>query len=1040
MKAKRLLSAVLILIMAVSLLPGLSMSVSAAGTVSYTRYDGPEIAILNARTGASAKFYESIFKDARYNAVQAGLFKDGSDALKYNTNNGRTRTFTWPNFASTQLAFLSDQTQELKINYSTTLKNNIHDHSWKPHWYSKATQECYGRMAAQLWFNGAGSGINGTHYAAQYSDYSKRENVRKGDMSYAAMPEVFKGTQSIYYMINGEYVYDWGNVRSDLNLTFTNLSYLYDGGNRTCTCGGWANNHVVTFYDGEAPFVRSVETRRNGVATTDFKPGDIVEVVLKMSEPIRFADDSAGGKENICIALLVNGSTTPRYASLTALESSGVTYLNPHTGERSLAVYELRFAYQVPATQTGIVNITGVDLTRAPSDTDMTALVHAEADIALKQLKGNTGFTVSKPSDVSSREGFDMTKSYVTDMAGNALRQSCPGVNFTIDAERPFVSQVVLNATLNNDSVKAGKNPADANWIDNSDRYLGVGDSFTLDVYLNEVVTYDLDGASIPDIATATLNLLDASDNPVTIPLYLSTRVDASTVGDQYGLGASGGKVSLLRSYGAVRIREGMHLPDGATAVTVDDISYIPAYNVRDASGNIARDEAITDAQNHLTPTGSYLVDTVGPDVSIDVVTQNAPNEPFHVAFTVNDNAGGSGEEGMAGSVRLLPGSGEGGAYQYAVSINAATDDTTVWKDARFGDAMPFTEFPGRQYLHVRPVTGETYDLSAPTASFTLSDYAGNSVDRDADLSGVILDTVGPSLRGGTASRAYENVGDSGRGVMTVPVTARDGSGLKTVSYLWAAADSEITAESAGWEALTLTQGDTDVSATVTVTVPNLDAFSGTLWLKAEDAAGNTTVAKKGAYSYNLKALQYHIEYTTEVTAEAEIKTFDDTITQSDGVLIFDVIYKTEDDTDVHYINVCMQGGLNNGLGSIFTGGFSWYKAELTEDGSGNRTFTLLPDQDDGIGLNYLLEGYSGEIEVTVYSGTASTADAPGTVGGYTSTEGSITGLYYHNTTYGIRWWYNSQHTPISMDGSVGVEQFTQKPLSIRHSRMRPIV
>lgn len=1031
MKAKRLLSMVLAFCLAVSLLPGLSLSASAANTVSYTRYTGPEVAILNARTGASTKFYESIFKNANYNAVQAGYFKLGSEALKYDTENGKNRTYTWSNFVNTQLAFFSDQTQQIQVNYSTTLKNNIHEHSWKKNIFSKYVQECYGRMAAQLWFNGAGSGLKGTHYAAQYSDYSKKENVRKGDRSYAAMPEVFKGTQSLYYMINGEYVYDWGTVRSDLNLTFTNLDYLYDGGNKTCTCGGWANNHVVTFYDGEAPYVRSVETRRNGVVTTDFKPGDVIEVVLKMSEPIRFADDSASGKENVCIALLVNGSTTPRYASLTALESSGTTYWNPHNGEKGSAVYALRFAYQVPTTQTGIVNITGVDLTKAP--TGKTALVHSEADVALKQVKGNSSFTVSKPSDVNSGEGFNVTKSYVTDMAGNALLQSCPGTNFTIDAERPFVAQIVLNAALNNDAVKADKDPADANWIDNSDRYLGVGDSFTLDVYLNEVVSYDLNGAStIPDIATATLNLLDASENPVTVPLYLSRSADAATVGTQYGLGASGGKVSLLRSSGEVRLQDGMHLPDGATAVAVSSISYDPAYNVCDASGNIARDEAITDAENHLTPTGSYLVDTVGPAVSIDDVAQNAPNERFSVAFTVNDNAGGSGVEDMAGSVRLLAGSGEGGAYQYAVSIDAMTDGETVWKDARFGDAMPFTEFPGAQYLHVRPVSGETFNLNGLTARFTLSDYAGNRVDRDADLSGVILDTVGPSLRGGLASRAYENVGDSGRGVMTVPVTARDDSGLKTVSYLWADADSEITAESAGWENLTFTQGETEVQQDLTVYVANSETFSKTLWLMAEDVAGNRTLEKKNAYSYSLAALVYHIEYSTGVTAEASIKTFEDTVTDEDGVLIFDVRKAgdvDENDAPIHYINVCMQGGLNNGLENAFGAGFCWYRATLDE--SSGRTFTLLPDQGDGIGLiSDYLSGYNGEIEVTVYSGKINDDTYPA---------GSIHGLDYFMSSYGgYRWAWDEQAEtgPISLDNSVGVEKFTLRVVAASDNRI----
>jgi len=1003
MKLKRILSGLLAAALLLALLPVLSLPARAANTVVYTRYSGPEVAILNYYTGYNPDFYQSILKDKRYNAVEAGKFGD----LRYSYKNGKNVTFTWSNFVDTRLAFLSDQTHQLKVNYATTLQNNIHEHSWKPHWYSKATQTCYGYMSAQLWFAGADArGMNGPHYSAQYSDSSKDEYVRKGDMDYTSLPEVFDGKRTAdYYMINGQYIYDWAR-RSDLFLTFTNRNYYYDGGNKTCSCGGWADKHFVGFFDGDAPYVKSVETRKNGVATTDFKPGDTVQVVLKLSEPIRFADDSAAGKDSVYIGLLVNGSASdPLWARLAKLEDSGYSYATHDPFQVYYAVWELTFEYEIPADVSGLVNVTGIDLTRAPSGG--TALIHSEADITLKQLAGETAFAVSKPSSASSREGFDRAKSYVTDYAGNSLKKTSPGVNFTIDTEQPYVAQTVMNASLSGDSTT----------------HLGVGSSFSLSLYMNEVIHFDTESTNYRDyVGTATLNLFRADGTPVTVPVYRARNAEASTVGSEYGLGASGGYVSLLVS-DKVQIQAGDYLPAGQSKIVVTGTSFDPAKNVQDASGNPAQNETAEDNRGHLAPTMGYILDVTGPAVTLESAVQNAVNEPFYVPFKVEDEVGGSGAQGMSGSVTLTSSAGEKSAFQYAVTGSPVTDGKTQWQDGAFGNAISFVQSGAQQYLHIRPVADVVYNFSGLTADFTLSDSAGNRVKRTLTLTGASFDNVGPTLTASAATRAYDNA--NARGVMTVPVAARDSSGISSFACLWADADAEISGESAGWEALTLTQGDTDVSATVTVTVPNLDAFSGTLWLKAEDAAGNTTVAKKGAYSYNLKALQYHIEYTTEVTAEAEIKTFNDTITQSDGVLIFDVIYKTEDDTDVHYINVCMQGGLNNGLGSIFTGGFSWYKAALTEDGSGNRTFTLLPDQDDGIGLSYLLEGYSGEIEVTVYSGTASTADAPGTAGGYTSTEGSITGLYYHNTTYGIRWWYNSQHTPISMDGSVGVEQFT---------------
>ncbi len=1017
MKVKRLLSAVLILCMTFSLLSGISVNVGAANTVSYTRYGGPEVAILNYFTGGQSEFYETILKDGRFNAVQAGKFVSGGDKLQYDTNNGKTKTFTWSNFVGSRLAFLSDQAHQLKVNYSATLKNNIHEHSWKASLFTKYVQECYGRMSAQLWFNGAvPRGMNGPHYSAQYSDNSKRDNVRKGDMNYAEMPEVFNGHQVAgLYMVNGEYVYDWA-PRSDLNLSFTNHDYYYDSGNKTCTCGGWVNSHFVGFYDGEAPYVKSVETRLNGVPTSDFKPGDVAEIVLKMSEPIRFADDSATGKENISIALLVNGSTTPRYADLKALTSDGVTYIDPHSGTKSEAVWELVFAYEVSADNGKLLHFTGVDLSRAP--TGKTALVHSDADIALKQLVGNSAFTVSKPAKLNSREGIDRTKSFVTDMAGNALQKASPAANFTVDAQQPFVAKTVVNAVTNNDNVKAGKKPEDANWIDNSDSYLGVGDSFTLTLYLNEVVHYAAEQTSpAEDLALVTLNLLNAGGDPVTLPVYRYRLAKASDAGDQYGLGASGGYVTVLAS-GRIRLQDGMHLPDGESTLVINSIEYYPAQEVRDASANPARNEYITDTKeitgedNHLTPSAHYHVDTVGPTVTLGAAAQNGANTPFSVSFTVTDGAGGSGVQEMVGSIRLTAADGEAGAYQYAVSTQSVPDDKTVWQDARFGDALPFTEPDGEQFLHVRPVDGEIYNFGSLTTRFTLSDYAGNIARRELTLENVYFDNIPATLNSGSATRAYDNVNN--HGVMTVPVTGRDASGFKTVSCLWADdPEAEITETSDGWQPLVITQGEKNLQTAVTVTLENGNAFSKTLWLKAEDMAGNKTLVKKSAYSYSLEALAYHLDYTTAVTTEATILSDEHTIEQEDGVIVVDVRKAGDVDEDskpIHYINVGMRAGFNNGFDNIFGGGFCWYKATLDE--TDGRSFTILPGQGEGVGLLHdYIGGYSGEIEVTVYSGTTQSIQVKSF-----NYNGSIVS--------GKRWYYNSQTTPITMDNSVGVEHF----------------
>ena len=1089
MKVKRILSVLLILCLLASFMPGLqtnaraegeddasvppeSGSVSAAseaetpeagadedgeeeaelmGGITYTlaSYYQPEVAILNMFSGASTKFYESIFKDSKYNAVQAGKFKDGSTKLTYDDEDGKNRTYTWAGFADTNLALLSDQTLQLKVNYSTTLRNKIHDHSWWTSPFTKAKQACYGRMTAQLWLKaGTQSSENWTFYAVQHGNSSKNEINRKGDLSYSSLPDVLNGAHSIISTINGEYVRDW--KRSDMSITVTNQNYKYDGGDKTCTCGGWARNNVVTFYDGESPKVSSVETRNKatGAVTSNFKPGDTIQVVLKFSEPVRLADHSGSDKSDVCIGLLVNKSASePLIAKLTSVTTSG--YYGWNGSSRVRPTWEAVFEYKVPANVTGLYDIKGISLTTGEAN----ALVHSSADIPMMQLVGNSAFSVTKPSD-KGEEGFTLSKSYITDIAGNPLLSTVPAVNFSVDAEKPYVAQVVMNATLNNSGIKERKDEGEPE-TDNSDTYLGVGDSFTLAVYLNEVVSFDgKDGYNSPYFATATLNILDADDSPVQVPLKWYWDVDSGFLGTQFGLGASNGKVSKLYSARSYTIQAGMHLPEGETDIVIQSITYDPACNVCDASGNPARDETHDpDADpptDNLAPTMGYRLDTVGPNVTVSDVVQNGINASFYVPFQVVDGTGpedktASGAAGMVGSVTLSAATGDKSAFSYAVNGAATTDSETVWKTGHLGEKISIVESGGQQYLHVRPVADARYDFSELTASFYLTDYAGNGVTRTSVLEGVVWDNVKPTTNSETASRVFDNIGT--RGVLTVPVTVKDTCGVKNAWYLWADADAEITADSEGWTPLTFTQGETAVTDDVIVYVDNGDSFSQTLWLMAEDMGGNVITEMKRSYSYNLKALQFGLDYTTNVQNRPWIKYEMNSMVPGDGFFI--VTVRKADDTAVdengnpiYWLNVGMDGGFAGGQtdwGGFMDVNFGWHKAIVEKDPTTNiRTFTII-DMDESYGYgagegggvwstsngSYGLSEYSGEIEVAIYSGTMQATIDPDEPTDPDTGDPNYTLMKYDETQWGTRWWYNSQTKPIILDNSVGVEEFT---------------
>ena len=883
MKVKRILSVLLILCLLASFLPGVEMTARAEGeampgtaapeedgaaelfgsaapedgaaelmgSVEYIPYYAPEVAILNLKNGNNSDFYESVFRDGRYNAVQAGQFKDNGGtgtALTYDVSEGKSKEYTWKNFADTNLALLSDQLGHLKVNYSTTLKNNFHDHSWKTGWFSSTTQECIGRMYAGLYFPGqARRGENGPYYAGQHCDISKQETVRMGNMEFVDMPLVFNGTRTFYQTVNGESTYDWR--RSDLNLLFSNQVYHYDGGNKDCTCGGWASGNFVGFYDGEAPYVTRVETRKNGVVSTDFSAGDTIEVILHMSEPVRFASNDASGMQNVGISLTVDGSSTKMFARLTKVVNSGISGYNPNTHTYNYAAWELHFEYKVPTTITNMYRINAIDFIHVPQTDDLntmtgseTGLIHEQADITLKQIikngSGTSTFDIKKPKAKNGDmdEGFNAARSYITDLAGNSMLTYCPSIRLRVDSAAPYVEKVVVNAKTNNKWLKdrLGKQATDANYIDNSDTYLGDGDYFSLTMYMNEEVFFN--GFSendefglLPDVAYVTTNLMFKDRDNVIRPLKLSMYLAGSTTN------ANGDRVSILQSdgcnvqgeynyqqfYAFIDKYRNMYLEEGwDDQITVTGIEWItktgdaPASGMKlhDSSGNQVQNVTMTaseyqtlkaqakpvDPQHKLNmvPNMAYHLDTAGPTVEVQPGVQNAPNQPFYVPFSVSDSAsGGSGVDGMAGSIKLTTPNGRGTSFWYSVGVSATTDSQTVWHKGNFGEAFDFTEVDGSSgqmmYLHVKPDEEQSseeqstekkqvYDFSSLAAEFILSDYAGNVNKQNKTLTNVSFDNVPPTLSCGNATRRYTD-----QGYLTVPVTARDTCGLKTLFYLW---------------------------------------------------------------------------------------------------------------------------------------------------------------------------------------------------------------------------------------------------------------
>lgn len=910
MRSKRVLSVLLAACMLLSLLPTVTWPALAAPLdpgdfvdvdPSYTRVRAPEVAIFNAYTGASEDFFKSQMGGSIYNAVAAGKFTN----LKYDTKVSDNTTYVWDQFYDSSLAYLSDKYQQLQAGYAITRTSKSHTHRWQLIYSADLTSY----LSSDLYLNDE---ANRQYWSvAGYTGFSRSATTaRQGNKEFHPLGYTINGTNSRYMTVNGV---NQSNIRKKMYINFSNRSLYYDGQKKTCTCGGTATGAMVSFYDGTAPAIQSVEIKKGNTPCTNFKAGDTITVVLNCSEAIRFADDSPSGKGNVYIGLQVNAGTDRLPAYLTGLNEESLT-----------------FKYYISENDKNLYTITGIDLTSAPNGA--TALVHKNADITLRQVYGGGNYsqfaigtyTANKPANVTSELGFTKTTSYVTDMAGNALVNSIPPTSFYIDCEAPFVAKAGLSANTNNGDQKES--------LDASDLYLGVGDSFALTLYMNEVVT----GTD----ATVTTNVKQNNNTYLTLGVTSSGTTAANGIGDQYGKGASNGQLTFFRT-DPVEITDGMTVDDNDGKIRITNVTFT---KVADASGNDA-------VGSGKSPDKAYYIDTAGPTAETEAAVQSGGvNKSFYVPFTVTDAA--SGVAGLPGSLTVKNGDSTA-KFQYA--ITATEGAPSDWSDGAFGTSIPFTQTGGLQRLYIQPVDKESYNFNGTAAvTFTLADYAGNTGTSTVTLTGVSLDTEVPTAEPGGSTRSYDNGASSG--TLTVTISAADLGGLAAVQYQWSDNTTEVPTGEWLNAVGSLDSHPAQAEMTASATVASHETFRKNLWVRVTDAAGNSSVTNLGEYSYSLSAINYTLDYTAKISTAASVKV---TSLDSGGKLVFDV-RKGSDTT--HYVKVVDSADANT---NIFPS--DWYTAAASGDSASGWSFTGMAD------AGSFLSGYTGNLYVTVYSGNDAT-------------------------------------------------------------------
>ena len=844
--SRRLLSTFLSLAMVLSLLPVWTLPAMAdGGAVTYDRKT-PEVAVLNAYSGSSEKLYSAIKGDGAYAAYNGiGLYTRRSGAQAKYSDRATGNELAW-DFMLTSTPVLKELVQvsnNLQFNTSATFYNRTHTHShynWKE--VKTYTAEMTVTEKVYATFSGSARVIDG------WSDKS-RTYPRIGDLG-GVQSNNSDGFNTIYYKEGNDYC----------SLQFSHRTFAWkDFEYRTCTCGGsYAENFVVAFRDTRAPELADIhysadgtnyERRFNGMSVGK---GKSVYIKLTFDEPIRFADDSAADKGNLYLDLQADGETAGKYrAKLIELNGS-----------------DLIFKYTVPSNQETDVQIAALR---------MDALFASSATLPLKQVGPNGSFSIAEDIKVNgSTLGLSTTTCYITDLAGNPLqKQTILDANLTLDSGAPYVKTVDFHLSTNNADVKAALDKADKgpgtagydekSYTDNSDLYLGVGDSFYLIVHMNERlkgIERTSTGSSNWQNAFFVTNLLDAGDKAVEVSSrYLYPFYDYSTEATQFVTGN-------------ITIGEGYHLPAGETEIKVTKMYFkdgngITLGEITDRAGN-----ALDKANVTISPTANAnppKLDTVAP-MAEEIAGSYAPeDEGFRYGVTLSDAA--SGYEGIYGSF-ILNNNGDKKAYPYEWAVKADTAQVAdgEWQNGTTGTAQTFMQTPN-VYFHIRPKTGETYvDFSGCTLTIKAKDFAGNESNVTLPAGGLAwyIDNLAPTAAAGGTTRVLNGSGSGG--TLTAEVILTDGRGISEWQYAWS--DSGDSAP-AGWSNGTVTATSTGgVTVYASAQVGDGVLFSKYLWVKAKDNTEKKNESAPiclGQYSYDLRKAQYELGYSSSITCRPSI-------------------------------------------------------------------------------------------------------------------------------------------------------------------------
>ena len=861
-RPKRILAALLAVVQLILLLPTVSIPVLAAGDVVYTRLK-PEVAIYNAQTGIDEKLYNrEISADSKFNAAtKRSLFN-----LSFENN--LVNASAQINMDNVDIGQLRMKGSNLQTSISASFHNYKHQHSWKSGLFNLKNNTANVTTAVMLSYR----------YWVRGTRYNPSLFINSRDMA--------KDTERLstgYSTV----AYNSDEVSPKVYFAVSLQGTYYDGGNKSCKCQGDASltKPVITYMDNNAPSIVSV----TGINNRILKAGDTVNLEVEFDEPIRFADDSAA-HDDLYVGLAIEGLSSDNYpkAMLTKLDND-----------------TLYFSYTVPTDgEATEKTITSVDFSPLMQECDLKVVFEDES------------FTLSTDGlSLSNDIGYTRATSYITDIAGNGMRESDRTYNVTesyIDTKAPALSKISATVTANNANIKAMTGSNDA---DNSDTHLGVGDSVDFGLSFSEVLS--LTEGKYTGL-TATTNLT-RDGSPVTLT---STELLKTAVGQGgEGQGPSKGNVTYISL-------EKLTLEEDMTCTDADGIIRIKSIQFNETVYDLAENQlSVTDADVNAANTATLYLDVTAPKITTAMgqsegVYQVVPytdGSGFYVPFSIQDD--GSGTNGLNGYFRWRKGTDTYSSTVFDYAVTTSTEEPTEWTRALMNNGYcKFTQVEGTQYLHIKQVDHTTYEVLGTELDFQAQDYAGNESAATFAIN-ALWDNTYPTAELGEVTRELTDTG----GELTVKVNLKEATALNEARYLWTDTDEEPTANAINLAPPENISGQAAATITITEDLAEDEDFNKYLWIKVSDKNGNEVVYGLGRQRYNLGTIEYSVFTSSDYATRLYI--YYNAKEGSDGFLLG--LHPVPGTTNEYY--ACTEGGVTHNIDN-------WYKVRSDD----RRTFEVL--------------------------------------------------------------------------------------------------